>query len=304
MMNLHLFEVLFLLACFILDCFLFFKFKRLSFKGALINFGFWTAVALGFFASLYFGFNEVKATEFLAGYILERTLSLDNIFVFYIIFNFFKISTEAKQRVLFWGIIIAIILRFLFIFIGAELVSRFYFLMYLFGLFLLFTGLKLLFAKEGNEDDFSNNIIVRICKKILPTTNKTKGDDFTMKIDGKIFFTPVFLVMVLVGFTDLIFALDSIPAIFGITLDPFIVMTANFFSLMGLRAIFFLIAEIIKRFYYIKYALSAILVFIGVKMLIAQIYHISTFYSLLFILGSIGLSILVSLVFKKDARGA
>jgi tellurite resistance protein TerC len=150
----------------------------------------------------------------------------------------------------------------------------------------------------AKKEDPSQNKLLKFFKKILPTTEKTDGDKFTLKVDGKMFFTPVFIVMLLVGFTDIIFALDSIPAIFGITLDPFIVVTANFFSLMGLRAIFCLISHIIKHFYYIKYALSVILVFIGIKMMIAKIYHIPILYSLGFILLSIVISIIASMLVK------
>ena len=249
----YLFEITFILICFIIDCVIFFKFKKLSFKGSIINFCFWILVSLLFFITIYFNFSPVKAKEFLSGYLLERTLSLDNIFVFYIIFNFFKISDLAQQRVLFWGIIIAIILRVIFISLGVVLVNKFYFLMYIFGIFLVFTGVKMFFITDNIDKDFSKNIVVKCCKKILPITNKVDGIHFISKINNKIFFTPVFLVMLLIGLVDIIFALDSIPAIFGITLDPFIVITANFFSLMGLRAIFFLILEIISRFYYIKH---------------------------------------------------
>ncbi len=299
-MNIYTFELIFMLCCFILDCIIFFKVKHFTFRGAVVNFAFWKVVALIFFAILFFEFDKIVAKEFLAGYFLERTLSLDNIFVFYIIFSFFKLTEEGKERVLFWGIIMAIILRACFIFVGAALIAKFNFLMYFFALFLIFTGIKLIIVKE-KEQDFSQNKIINFIKKIIPTTEKMQGDDFTMKINGKLFFTPIFIAMVFVGFTDLIFALDSIPAIFGITTNPFVVLTANFFSLMGLRAIFFLIANVMKHFYYIKYALSAILVFIGIKMMIAPFYHVPIAYSLGFICVSIALSILVSIFFKKDA---
>jgi tellurite resistance protein TerC len=301
-MSIYTFELVFILACFIIDCFMFFKLKRLSFKGAVLNFFFWLAIALIFAGIIFFGFNKITAKEFLAGYFLERTLSLDNIFVFYVIFSFFKINEEGKERVLFWGIVLAIILRAIFIFVGAVLIEKFSFLMYIFALFLIFTGLKLILAKESEDKDFNNNRIVKFLKKILPTTDKFQDDDFTMRINGKLFFTPIFITMLLVGFTDIVFALDSIPAIFGITKDPFVVATANFFSLMGLRAIFYLISHIMKHFYYIKYALSAILIFIGIKMMLAGFYHIPITYSLAFIVGSIGLSIIASILFKKNAN--
>lgn len=298
-MSIYLFEGLFILFFFIVDCITFFLMKKLSLKKALANFIFWLLVALAFFVITYFNFSEIKAKEFLAGYTLERVLSLDNIFVFYIIFNFFKLNEESRERILFWGIILAIILRAIFIFIGAALIAKFSFLMYIFGAFLIFTGIKLVIIDEAKENDLNKNPVVRFFKKILPTTTELKGSEFTTRIKGKLFFTPAFIVMILVGITDIVFALDSIPAIFGITLDPFIVITANFFSLMGLRAIFSLITHIIKGFYYIKYALCLILVFIGVKMLIVNYIHIPISISLSFILGTIGLAILASVIKLK-----
>jgi tellurite resistance protein TerC len=259
-------------------------------------------VALAFFAFLNFCFDPIKAKEFLAGYILERTLGLDNIFVFLIIFNFFKVNKEGIERVLFWGILIAIVLRAIFIFVGAALISKFYFVMYIFGAFLVFTGIKLLFMKEGNEDGMEKNFIVRCVNKFLPTTNKFEGDKFIIKENNKNLFTPLFITMVVVAFSDLIFALDSIPAIFGVTLDPFIVLTANFFSLMGLRAMFSLITHVVESFYYLKYALSIILVFVGVKMLIEHYFHISISVSLGIIFGAISIAIIASIFKSKREK--
>jgi tellurite resistance protein TerC len=301
MMSLYLFEAIYILLFFIVDCIMFVKIKHFSFRGAILNFLFWIAVTLTFFAIVYFSFSQVKASEFLAGYILERTLSFDNIFVFYIIFKFFKLEGKSQERILFWGIIMAIIMRAIFIFLGAVLIQKFGFIMYFFGAFLIFTGIKMVITKESETAEFDKNLIVRALKKIFPTTNQVDGDKFTIKINGKTFFTPVFIVLILIAFIDVVFALDSIPAIFGITLDPFIIVTANFFSLMGLRAIFSLITIIIQRFYYIKYALSLILVFVGIKMLIANFYHVPVGYSLGFIFVSIFVSIIFS-IFKNHAK--
>ena len=195
----------------------------------------------------------------------------------------------------------AIIMRAIFIFLGAVLIEKFGFIMYFFGAFLIFTGIKMVMTQESETVEFDKNLIVRALKKIFPTTNQVDGDKFTIKIQGKTFFTPVFIVLILIAFIDVVFALDSIPAIFGITLDPFIIVTANFFSLMGLRAIFSLITIIIKRFYYIKYALSLILVFVGMKMLIVNFYHVPVSYSLIFIFVSIFVSIIFS-IFKNHAK--
>lgn len=303
MFSLHLFELIFISIFFLIDTFIFLKYKTFTFKGALLNFAFWLVVALSFFAILFMGFGEVKAGEFLTGYILERILSIDNIFVFYIIFQFFKLDRNIAQKILFLGIILAMLLRVIFILIGAKLVSQFYFVMYFFGAFLIFTGLKLLFVKDDEENqDFSNNIIVKICKKFLPIDEKSTSKNFTIIKNGKLFFTPIFLVMILVGFTDVLFALDSIPAIFGITLDSSIIIMANFLSLMGLRAIFFLISNVIEKFHYIKYALSLILTFIGVKILLANFVHIPVVYSLSFVVISVIIAILLSIIFPQKCK--
>lgn len=305
-MSFYLSEAILVLFFFGIDIAMFLKLKKLSFKGSIYVFLFWILVALGFFVMLKVNVGDLKAQEFLAGYILERTLSLDNIFVFYVIFNFFKIHEKSKERVLFWGIILAILLRILFIFVGAALVVKFAFLMYIFGGFLVLTGIKLLLSsEEGQGQDFNKNFIVKNFKRVFRATDKFDGDKFYIIENGRRVFTPLFIVMVLIAISDVIFALDSIPAIFGITLDPYIVIFANFFSLMGLRAIFCLISNIISYFYYIKYALSAILVFIGIKMMIMKFYHVPIFYSLLFIFGSIFIAIILSVLrknIKDDAK--
>lgn len=292
-----------LIICLLIDIILFFKVRHLSFKGSVLLFLFWVAVTLIFFAFLHFGYDPTKAKEFIVGYTLERTLSLDNIFVFYVIFSFFKINEEGKERIIFWGILLAIVLRILFILAGAVIIAKFSFVLYLFGLFLIFTGIKLLIIKDDDkEKDFEQNTLVKIFKKLLKTTPKFEGDKFYIIENGVKLFTPLFIVMLLIAFSDIIFALDSIPAIFGITLDPLIVITANFFSLMGLRAIFFLITHVIDYFYYIKYALSVILVFIGIKMLIAGFYHIPISFSLMFIFASIAIAIIFSIIKKPNIK--
>lgn len=293
-MSVYLFELIFMGACLVLDIFLFFKIKRPSMLSAGLIFGFWLLVAVVFFISLYFGFNQEIGMEFLTGYVLERSLGLDNLFVFVVIFSSFKITETGKERVLFWGIMGAIVLRIIFIYIGATLIEKFAFMMYIFGGFLLLTGIKLLFKKES-EGNVRESLIVRFFKSILPFSSNSKTDKFYEKKK----FTPLFLVLLFVAFVDVVFAIDSIPAIFGITNDPFVVLTANFFSLVGFRAMFFLVSHLMDYFYYIKYALSGILIFIGIKMLLLEFMHVPVVYSLGFIFASIAIAIYASLLKMK-----
>lgn len=281
--------------CLIVDIISFVKIQKFSFKGSILNFAFWLLMALLFCLHLNLHYSSVQAKEFLAGYTLERILSLDNIFVFYITFKLFNVSEEGQKKVIFGGILIAIILRILFIMLGSILLSKFSFIMYLLGLFLVCTGIKLLFQKESKKVKTEEGMLVKFLRKVFRITPDFHGNKFYIIDNKKILFTPLFLVMMLISILDIVFALDSIPAIFGITQNIFIVITANFFSLMGLRAMFYLITHLIEYCNYIKYSLAAILVFIGVKMLVGGFYHIPVIYSLLFIFISVGIAIMCSL---------
>ena len=247
-MSVYLFEAIFMIACFAIDAIMFFKIKKISFKSSILIFIFWTLVSLAFFTVIYTGFSKTMATEFLTGYILERTLGLDNMFVFILLFASFKVPAEGKERILFWGIVGAILLSILFIYLGAALIATFSFVMYIFGFFLVLTGLKLLVKKE--EKDLKDSKIIKFFQNIIPSTKQYEGDKFYIKQKGRALFTPLFLVLLFVAVVDIIFAIDSIPAIFGITKDPFVVVTANFFSLMGFRAMFFLVSHLMNYFYY------------------------------------------------------
>lgn len=222
--------------------------------------------------------NE-KSMEFFTGYLIEKSLAVDNIFVFLMLFTFFGVPVQYQQRVLILGIIGAIVLRAIMILIGAWLITKFDWILYIFGLFLLFTGVKMLMMAES-EPDLEKNPLLRWIRRHIPITNEFDGENFTVMRDGKRWFTPLFVVMVMTGITDVIFAVDSIPAIFAITLDPFIVLTSNVFAILGLRAMYFMLADLANRFHLLKYGLAFILVFIGIKMLLLDIYKIPVGFAL------------------------
>jgi tellurite resistance protein TerC len=254
---------------------------RVSFREAVYWSLAWVALALAFNAGLWWwvdlhGGREVAnqvALEFLTGYLIEKSLAVDNIFVFLMIFNYFAVPAELRQRALMVGVLGAIVLRAILIVIGAALVARFHWVLYLFGAFLLVTGLKMLFA-ANQEPDLDDNPMLRWMRKHLPLTRDFRGGLISVFEHGRRWYTPMFVVMALIAVTDVIFAVDSIPAIFAITLDPFIVMSSNVFAVLGLRAMFFLIAGMADRFHLLGHGLALVLLFIGTKMLVAGIYKI------------------------------
>jgi tellurite resistance protein TerC len=258
----------------------------------------WTvlAVAFKFFTDSQIG--KQAGSEFLTGYLLERILSIDNIFVFVLIFSYFKTPEYLQQRALIVGIILAICLRAIFIFAGASLVQSFAWILYIFGVFLVYTGAKIIFAKN-EEHSLDNNPVVKFCRKHFSVLNEYHGHALTVVQNGKRVLTMFALTVVTLGTSDVIFAIDSIPAVFAITQNTYVVFAANVFSVLGLRAIFFLIANILHRFYYLKHALSIILVFIGVKMLIVDFYHIYTSHSLIFIVCVFVIAIVASVLRGK-----
>ena len=274
------------------------KAHEVKIKEALIWSAVWISLAMIFNYGLYIFMGEQKALEFLTGYVIEKSLSVDNLFVFIMIFSYFNVPAKYQHRVLFWGILGALIMRAIFIFAGVALINKFHWIIYIFGAFLIFTGIKMLFHKDEKIDP-EKNPLVRLFKKFMPVTATSHGEKFFVKLDGKTFATPLFVVLLLVEFTDLIFAVDSIPAILAITNDTFIIFTSNVFAILGLRALYFALAGITKYFYYIKYGLSAVLVFVGVKMTIVDIYKIPIVYSLLIIMSILLLSIVFSLIFPK-----
>jgi len=274
------------------------KSHEVKIKEALIWSAVWISIALLFNYGIYVYMGEVKAMEFLTGYVIEKSLSIDNLFVFIMIFSYFNVDKKYQHKVLFWGIIGALIMRSIFIFAGVALINKFHWIIYIFGAFLIFTGVKMLFQKDEKMDP-NKNPLVRLFKRFYPVADTMHGDRFFVKINAKTFATPLLVVLLLVEFTDLIFAVDSIPAIMAITSDPFIIFTSNVFAILGLRALYFALAGITQYFHYIKYGLSAILVFVGLKMTMVNFYKIPVMISLFTILGILVISVVASLLFPK-----
>jgi tellurite resistance protein TerC len=247
----------------------------------------WVTLALVFNAGLWFWLDHsvgreianLKATEFLTGYLIEKSLSVDNIFVFLMILTAFAVPAELQKRALIIGVIGAVVLRGIMILIGAWLIAQFHWILYIFGAFLLITGIKMIWAAD-HEPDLEKNPILKWMRGHLLITREFVGEKLSEMRDGKRWYTPLFVVVVLIGITDVIFAVDSIPAIFAITTDPFIVMTSNIFAILGLRALYFLLADLASRVHLLKYGLALVLVFIGTKMLIVEWFKIPVFLSL------------------------
>ena len=248
-------------------------------REALVWTGVWISLALVFNLGVYHWFGSERAAEFLTGYVIEKALSVDNIFVFIVVFSAFAVPAKLQHRVLFWGILGALIMRAIFIVLGAALLHKFHWVAYLFGAFLVFTGIKLL-LQRGGEVHPERNPIFRLFKRFVPSVDDYHDGRFAVVEAGKRYATPLLLVLVAIEATDLVFAVDSIPAIFAVTTDPFIVFTSNIFAILGLRALYFALAGIMGKFHYLKVGLSLVLVFVGGKMLVAGVYKIPILASL------------------------
>lgn len=272
-----------------------------SMKEALAWTFFWVSLALSFCLFLYFTHGSQKALEFLAGYIIEEALSIDNVFVFIVIFTYFAVPRDVQHKVLFWGILGAIIFRATFIIAGAALVAKFHWILYLLGIFLIFTAIKLIVQGEA-EVHPEHNPLVKFARKYLPVTESYVGQKFFVKRNNKLYATPLFIVLLMIESTDIAFATDSIPAIFAITRDTFIIYTSNICAILGLRALYFVIAGFMKQFKYLRYGLSAVLCLIGIKMLIEPFLHIPIIVSLLTIFCIISISIMISIIHKQDKQ--
>jgi tellurite resistance protein TerC len=258
----------------------------------------WVSLALIFAAGLWYFESRDVALTFLTGYVIEESLSVDNLFVMVVIFNYFAVPAICQHRVLFYGILGALVMRGLFIGVGAMLVSRFEWVLYVFGAMLLVTGVRMMF-KQDEEFDGEQNRVVKLVRRFVPLTADYHGKAFFATENGRRLATPLLLVLILVEFTDLIFAVDSIPAIFGITKDPFLVFTSNIFAILGLRSMFFLLAAVVEKFYLLKYGLAVILSFIGVKMLGEKFFHIDILLSLGIVLGTLVVAIVASLIWPR-----
>ncbi len=225
-------------------------------------------------------------------------MSVDNIFVFVLIFNYFRVPPRSQHRVLVWGILGALVMRGVMIWLGVTLVERFHFVLYIFGAFLLLTGLRMLFDRDAKLD-FEKNFFMRLCRRVLPLTQEFQGRHFAVRVDGRLMFTPLLLVLILVDIMDLIFAVDSIPAVFAITTDQFIVYTSNICAILGLRSLYFLLARMVDRFIYLKTGLAVILGFVGTKMILAKQLHIPTWLSLVAIIVILTITITASMAATK-----
>jgi len=287
---------LFVLAMLALDLGVFHrKAHAVGVREALVWTAVWIALALGFNVGIYVWFGVERAFEFLTGYVIEKALSVDNIFVFLVVFAVFAVPAALQHRVLFWGILGALIMRAIFIVLGAALLQRFHWVIYLFGAFLVFTGIKLLVQRAG-EVHPERNPLFRLFRRWVPSVPDYRGAHFIVVEGGKRYATPLLLVLVAIEATDLVFAVDSIPAIFAITMDPFIVYTSNIFAILGLRALYFALAGMMEKFHYLKVGLSLVLAFVGVKMLLVGVYKIPILVSLGVIVALLAGAVVASLL--------
>lgn len=261
---------------------------------------FWIGLSLAINLWIYFEYGKRPGLEFLTGYLIEYALSVDNIFVFIVIFRYFAVPKQYQHRVLFWGILGAMVMRGLFIGLGAALISRFEWILYLFGIFLLATGVRVLTHAE-TEVHPERNPVVNLFRRLVPITREYHGKHFVWRQEGMLMATPLLLVLVVVEATDVVFAVDSIPAIFGITRDPFLIFTSNICAILGLRALYFLLAGMMDQFHHLKFGLGAVLVFIGVKMLIADLYHMPIELSLGVVVALLASGVVASLVWPKSS---
>lgn len=261
----------------------------------------WISLALIFNVGVWYTRGHDAALEFLAGYLLEESLSVDNLFVFLLVFSYFKVPADYQHKVLFWGIIGALVMRALFIGVGAVLIAQFHYILYLFGVFLVITGVRMAFDK-GDEVNPEDNILVKLFRRFFPVSDKYHGSNFFVIEDGVRKATLLFIVLLIVEATDILFAVDSIPAVFAVTQDPFIVYTSNIFAILGLRSLYFALAGIMNLFHYLKFGLSIILTFIGVKMLIMDIYKIPIGLALGFVVFVLIGSIVASKIWPQKEK--
>jgi tellurite resistance protein TerC len=275
------------------------KSRVIGFGEALLWNVIWTVVGLAFAGVVWWAYGPASGLEYVTGYVIERALSFDNIFVFVIIFQYFAVPAQYQYRVLYWGILGALVMRGIMILAGAALVAAFHWVLYVFGAFLVYTGIALL-VKDHEAPDPERNPLVRLARRLFPVEPRLHGHHFFVRVAGRIHATPLFVVLLVVETTDLVFAVDSIPAIFGVTRDPFIVYSSNVFAILGLRVMYFLLAALLPRFRYLKHGLSAVLVLIGARMLLEDIYELPTLWTLLVVLTILTGAILVSLLATRE----
>lgn len=270
------------------------KSHEVSLKEATIWSVVWISLSLLFNLGLLLFSGPEPALQFFTGYLIEKSLSVDNIFIFVLLFSFFKVPSIYQHRVLFWGVIGALVMRGALIGVGTVLIQQFHWIIYIFGAFLIITGIRMALKNEGDVHP-DQNPIVRLVRRFVPVTKDYEKNHFVVKRDGKLWITPLLLALLVIETSDLLFAVDSIPAIFAVTQDPFIVYTSNIFAIMGLRSLYFVLADVVEKFYYLKAALAVILVFVGLKMLSSGFIHLPEYASLLFIAVVLGVAIVASL---------
>ena len=275
---------------------------EVKFKEALLWSIVWVTLSLIFNAWIYHEFGSEKALEFLTGYLIEKALSVDNIFVFVVLFASFAVPKIYQHRVLFWGVIGALLMRAIFIGLGAALISRFHWIMYVFGAILIYTGIKLMRQGDDHDPHPEKNPIYKLGRRMMPAVPEYHGKAFTIVKDGRRYATPLMMVLIAIEATDVVFAVDSIPAIFAITTDPFIVYTSNIFAILGLRAMYFLLAGVIDKFHYLNVGLALVLMFVGIKMVIVEWYKVPITASLLVIAGLLGASVAASMIWPKPVK--
>ena len=268
---------------------------EIRFREALISTLVWVGLAIAFNGCVWYYLGKQKALEFLTGYIIEESLSVDNLFIFIMIFSYFRVSRAHQPKILKWGIFGALVMRGVFIVVGVGLLERFHWMVYLFGAILVYTGVKMAFGGEEKIEP-EKNLLVRLVRKLVPITKRISGDRFFIKRRGMVAATPLFLTLLVVESSDLIFAVDSIPAVLAVTHDPFIVYSSNVFAIMGLRSLYYLLAHVMEMFSYLKLGVSCILTFVGAKMLLGDLVEIPLSFSLGVIVGTLTLSILASWV--------
>lgn len=280
------------------------KHTHVTLKKALWQTIFWVSLAIGFFVFLWFRNGQVMALEYVSAYLMEWSLSIDNIFVFILIFTFFNVKDDYYARVLLIGILMAIIFRVIFITIGIVIVERFHWVLYIFGAFLVYTGVAMFKARAKEIVDLEKNKVYKILKKVLPLTTQDNGGKLTVRLDGKKYYTSIFVVIIMLATTDIVFALDSIPAVFAISQHRLVIYTSNIFAVLGLRSLFFLLRGAVNKFAYLQQGIAIVLVFIGLKMLVEYFdIHVPVYISLLVILVSIVASIVYSISVANREKG-
>jgi len=278
------------------------KSRALSLKEALTWSAVWIGLALAFNTGIYYRHGGEKALQFFTGYLVELSLSVDNLFVFLLVLGYFKVPAQYRHKVLFWGIIGALIMRAVFIATGITLIAKFHWIIYLFGALLVGSGIKMTLQRD-KEIHPGRNPVLKLFHRFMRVTPECDGGRFFVKQHGRILASPLFVVALILESTDLVFAMDSVPAVLAITPDPFIVFTSNVFAILGIRSMFFALEGVMKRFHYLHYGLSAVLVFVGTKMLLAGFYKIPTSVSLLLILSILFVYVITSLLSKQETDG-